>query len=274
MDVITHASLPTDDCTAYNREQTDKPVEPLVNVPRHVAIIMDGNNRWSKRHGKSRLSGHKAGVEAVRRVLEGCRDHGVETLTLFTFSSENWQRSQDEVRGLMNLFYHALRHSEIERLREQGIRLKVIGDISRFNAPLRQQIRHAESRTACNSAVTLVIAASYGGRWDITQAAQRLAFQVQEGRLAPEAISADLLEKHLATGEISPPDLLIRTSGECRISNFLLWQCAYSEFYFTDVLWPDFGQEQFARALHSYSQRQRRFGGSHVAMGMPAGATD
>jgi len=266
VDVITHTSLSVNNPAAL----TPRNGEGYIKVPRHVAIIMDGNNRWSRKHGKPRLSGHKAGVEAVKRVLESCRDYGIETLTLFTFSSENWKRPSGEVRGLMNLFLHALRDTEVERLRQQGIRLKVIGDLDRFSAPLRKKIYAAERKTASNQAVTLVVAASYGGRWDITEAARRLAYKVREGVLEPEAISAELLEKNLATGGMAPPDLLIRTSGECRISNFLLWQCAYAEFYFTDVLWPDFGHDEFAKAVQSYSQRQRRFGCTHLQVGTQA----
>ncbi len=228
-------------------------------VPRHVAIIMDGNNRWARRHGKGQLSGHRAGVDAVRKIVEACSEYGVEVLTLFAFSSENWKRPPAEVRGLMELFLHALKR-EVKRLRRNKIRLKVIGDLGQFSPVIQQYIREAEEQTADDYKVTLVIAASYGGQWDITEAARQLARRVQEGTLDVQDITPQLLEQNLVTREMPPPDLLIRTSGEHRISNFLLWQCAYSEFYFTDVLWPDFSQDEFYKALQSYSQRQRRFG--------------
>ncbi|MTI13402.1 polyprenyl diphosphate synthase [Sansalvadorimonas verongulae] len=228
-------------------------------IPRHVAIIMDGNNRWAKKNGKKGLSGHRAGVTAVRQVVEACGEYGVEVLTLFAFSSENWNRPRDEVRGLMELFLHALKR-EVKRLRRHKIRLKVIGDISQFSSTIQNYIRQAEIQTADDYKVTLVVAASYGGQWDIAQSARKLAVQVQEGTLKPEDISPALIEQNLSTGELPAPDLLIRTSGEHRISNFMLWQCAYSEFYFTDVLWPDFTRDEFHKALLSFSHRQRRFG--------------
>ncbi|MCL6271990.1 polyprenyl diphosphate synthase [Sansalvadorimonas sp. 2012CJ34-2] len=232
---------------------------PLAIVPRHVAIIMDGNNRWAKKHSKGKLGGHRAGVEAVRKVIESCGNYGVEVLTLFAFSSENWNRPPDEVKGLMELFLRALKF-EVKRLRRHHIRLKVIGDISAFSPAIQKHIRQAEEKTATNYKVTLVVAASYGGQWDIVEATRQLAEKAKSGQLDPADITAGMLEQHLVTGDLPPPDLLIRTSGEHRISNFLLWQCAYSEFYFTDVLWPDFGPDEFYKALQSFSQRQRRFG--------------
>ncbi len=242
---------------AIGTEETSK--APLAVVPRHVAIIMDGNNRWAKRHGKGRLSGHRAGVDAVRGVIEACGEYGVEVLTLFAFSSENWKRPPEEVSGLMDLFLHALKW-EVKRLRRHRIRLRVIGDISQFSPAIQTHIRRAEEQTASDYKVTLIIAASYGGQWDIVEAARAMAAGVKEGRLGVEDITPELLEQHLTTGDLPPPDLLIRTSGEHRISNFLLWQCAYAEFYFTDVLWPDFSQHEFYKALQCYGQRQRRFG--------------
>ncbi|WP_415837456.1 polyprenyl diphosphate synthase [Parendozoicomonas haliclonae] len=228
-------------------------------VPRHVAIIMDGNNRWAKKHGKGRLAGHRAGVDAVRKVIEACGDYGVEVLTLFAFSSENWNRPQDEVRGLMDLFLHALKR-EVKRLQRHKIRLKVIGDISQFSPVIQKYIHQAEEQTAHDYKVTLVIAASYGGQWDITEATRKLAHQVQDGSLNAADITPEHIQNNLTTGDLPPPDLLIRTSGEHRISNFLLWQCAYSEFYFADVLWPDFSREEFLKALREFAGRQRRFG--------------
>lgn len=232
---------------------------PLSVVPRHVAIIMDGNNRWAKRHNKGRLSGHRAGVEAVRKVVDVCGTCGVEVLTLFAFSSENWKRPPDEVLGLMALFLRALKR-EVKRLQRHNIRLKVIGELDQFSPAIQQQIRYVEEQTANNRRLTLVIAASYGGQWDITEAARAVAAKVQAGELQVQDITPELLAQNLSTGALPPPDLLIRTSGEHRVSNFLLWQCAYSEFYFTDVLWPDFSQHEFYKALQCYSQRQRRFG--------------
>ncbi len=244
---------------SQSSNQDGAPPGELVSVPRHVAIIMDGNNRWAKKHGKMGLSGHRAGVESVRSVIEACGEFGVETLTLFAFSSENWNRPKDEVRGLMELFLHALKR-EVKRLRRNHIRLKVIGDITQFSDTIQKYIREAEAQTANDYKVTLVIAASYGGQWDIVEAARELAQQVKRGELSPEEITAAHIDGLLSTRDLPPPDLLIRTSGEHRISNFLLWQCAYSELYFTDVLWPDFTREEFYRALCSYSSRQRRFG--------------
>ncbi len=232
---------------------------PLAVTPRHVAIIMDGNNRWAKKNKKGRLGGHRAGVETVRKVIEACGNYGVEVLTLFAFSSENWNRPPEEVRGLMELFLRALKF-EVKRLRRHRIRLKVIGDISAFSPSIQKHIRQAEQQTSRDYQVTLVVAASYGGQWDIVEAARQLAEKAKSGQLDPADISPGMFEQHLTTGDLPPPDLLIRTSGEHRISNFLLWQSAYSEFYFTNVLWPDFGPDELYKALYSYSQRQRRFG--------------
>jgi undecaprenyl diphosphate synthase len=229
------------------------------NVPRHVAIIMDGNNRWAKKRLMPGVAGHKAGVDAVRAVIEVCAEAGVEVLTLFAFSSENWQRPADEVSALMELFLNALRR-EVRRLDENGIRLRIIGDRSRFHPELQAAMDKAEAATAGNSRFILQVAANYGGQWDITQAAQRLAKQVSEGRLRPEEITPALLQSQLATGELPLPDLCIRTGGEHRISNFLLWQLAYAELYFSDLLWPDFKHEAMRNALANYATRQRRFG--------------
>ncbi|WP_067519841.1 polyprenyl diphosphate synthase [Endozoicomonas ascidiicola] len=229
------------------------------NLPRHVAIILDGNNRWAKKNNLPGLSGHRAGVERVREVVEACGDFGVEVLTLFAFSSENWNRPAIEVNGLMRLFLRALK-KETGKLKKNRIRLKVIGDTSRFSRDIQKYIREAEASTAEDYAVTLVIAANYGGMWDITQASKQVAEKVSRGELRPEDITESVLESHLSTAGLPVPDLLIRTSGEQRISNFLLWQCAYSEFYFTETLWPDFGRDAFRQALSNYSCRQRRFG--------------
>lgn len=230
-----------------------------VAVPRHVAIIMDGNNRWAKKRFLPGIAGHKAGVKAVREVIETCAEAGVEVLTLFAFSSENWKRPADEVSALMELFMAALRR-EVNKLDKNGIRLKILGDLSAFHPDLQAAIVAAEQQTAANSRFTLQIAANYGGRWDIAQAARQLAEQVKQGSLAPEQIDEHLLGQHLVTQNGPEPDLLIRTGGEQRVSNFLLWQLAYTEFYFTDLYWPDFKRAAMQAALDSFTCRERRFG--------------
>ncbi|MCJ8169739.1 polyprenyl diphosphate synthase [Atopomonas sediminilitoris] len=232
---------------------------PLAVVPRHVAIIMDGNNRWAKKRLLPGVAGHKAGVDAVRAVIEVCAEQGVEVLTLFAFSSENWQRPADEVSALMELFLNAL-HRETLKLDENNIRLRIIGDRSRFHPQLQQAMQEAEAQTAHHTRFTLQIAANYGGQWDIVQAAQKLALQVEQGALRSDQITAQLLEAELSTAGVPLPDLCIRTSGEHRISNFLLWQLAYSELYFTDLYWPDFRHDAMRAALVDFAMRQRRFG--------------
>lgn len=228
-------------------------------VPQHVAIIMDGNNRWAKKRLLPGVAGHKAGVDAVRAVIEVCADAGVDVLTLFAFSSENWQRPADEVSALMELFLGALRR-EARRLNDNGIRLRIIGDRSRFHPELQAAMREAELLTAGHNRFTLQIAANYGGQWDITQAAQRLAREVQAGHLQVDEITPGLLQNCLATGDLPLPDLCIRTGGEHRISNFLLWQLAYAELYFSDLFWPDFKHDAMRKALADFATRQRRFG--------------
>jgi undecaprenyl diphosphate synthase len=230
-----------------------------VVVPRHVAIIMDGNNRWARRQGVSGPAGHRAGVEAVRGVLRACRDHGVEVLTLFAFSSENWGRPLPEVRALMALLHRYLRN-EVRELHDDGIRLRFIGERGRFSDRLQRLMRQSEVLTASNTKATCVIAADYGGRWDIAQASRELARQVAAGQIEPGDITPELLGSYTCLSELPPPDLCIRTGGDCRLSNFLLWQFAYAELYFTNTLWPDFGELEFARALADYSRRERRFG--------------
>ena len=247
------------DSSTYSNDACTEATPRLAVIPQHVAIIMDGNNRWAAKNRKGRLAGHRAGVESVRRIIKACGHAGVKVLTLFAFSSENWKRPAEEVRGLMQLFLQALK-LESARLQKQRIRLRVIGDISAFSPLLQRQIRNTERLTENNHRVTLVIAAGYGGQWDIVQTAQKLAEKVKAGLLDPGDISSTMFEQHLSTHGLPPPDLLIRTSGERRISNFLLWQCAYTEFYFSDVLWPDFGAKEFFNALCSFNERQRRFG--------------
>ncbi|MBB4817149.1 undecaprenyl diphosphate synthase [Pseudomonas alcaligenes] len=220
---------------------------------------MDGNNRWAKKRLLPGVAGHKAGVDAVRAVIEVCAEAGVEVLTLFAFSSENWQRPAEEVGALMELFLSALRR-EARRLNDNQIRLRIIGDRSRFHPELQAAMREAELLTAGEHRFTLQIAANYGGQWDITQAAQRLAREVQAGHLQVDEITPGLLQNCLATGDLPLPDLCIRTGGEHRISNFLLWQLAYAELYFSDLFWPDFKHEAMRKALADFAMRQRRFG--------------
>ncbi len=235
------------------------PPIPPEKIPRHVAIIMDGNGRWARRRGLPRFAGHRAGMETVRRVVSRCGEVGVEVLTLFAFSSENWRRPQQEVGLLMDLFLTALKN-EVRKLNRNNVRLFVVGDRSAFSDKLQRSIEQAERLTAGNDGLKLVIAANYGGRWDIAQAARRLAEEVQAGRLSPEAIDQARFADHLALAAFPEPDLFIRTGGEKRISNFLLWQLAYTELYFTDTLWPDFDVSAFDAALIDYAGRQRRFG--------------
>ncbi len=225
-------------------------------VPRHVAIIMDGNGRWAKKRFLPRVAGHRKGVEAVRNAVQGCAERGVEALTLFAFSSENWRRPAEEVSLLMQLFVSAL-HQEVERLHQNGIRFRVIGDLSRFDSPLIELIANAQRLTAGNTGLTLTVAANYGGRWDIMQAVNRLR---SEHGSSLESWTESQLQGYLALSDLPEPDLFIRTGGEQRVSNFLLWQLAYTEFYFVDTLWPDFDAQALDQAIASYRQRERRFG--------------
>jgi len=225
-------------------------------VPRHIAVIMDGNGRWAKKRYLPRVAGHKQGVETVRRVTECCAERGVEYLTLFAFSSENWRRPADEVSALRQLFMIAL-EQEAERLHRNRVRLKVIGDITPFGARVVELARKAEELTALHNGLTLTIAANYGGRWDLMQALGKL---VRSEPIPPEGYTEEQLAPHLALNYAPEPDLFIRTGGEQRISNFLLWQLAYTELYFTPTLWPDFNAEQLDKAIDWYQQRERRFG--------------
>ena len=225
-------------------------------VPRHVAIIMDGNGRWAKRRFLPRVAGHHRGVEAVRNTVRTCAERGVSALTLFAFSSENWRRPQEEVSLLMQLFVSALQQ-EVDRLHKNSIRFRVIGDLTRFDRQLVNLIDSAQKLTAANTGLTLTVAANYGGRWDILQAVDKL--RRQEGASNAPWTEAQLLP-HLSLGELPEPDLFIRTGGEQRISNFLLWQLAYTELYFTETLWPDFDAQALDLAIASYRKRERRFG--------------
>jgi len=227
--------------------------------PRHVAVIMDGNGRWARSRMLPRPAGHRAGVDAVREVVENCGKAGVEVLTLFAFSSENWRRPEEEVSLLMDLFLRTLEKESL-RLHKNNVRIRMIGERERLNPRLRKQIARVEDLTAGNAGITLVIAASYGGRWDLVQAARTVAERVLAGDLDVSQISEELLTGQLSMADLPPPDLLIRTGGERRISNFLLWQLAYAELYFTDTLWPDFDAAELGLALDWFAGRERRYG--------------
>ena len=236
------------------------------NIPRHLAVIMDGNGRWAERRHRPRLIGHRAGARAVQTCLEFCLEQGVEALTLFAFSSENWGRPQDEVGGLMKLFAGTL-DREAEEMHRRGIRLRFIGDESRFPADIRRRMNAARELTTGNTRLTLTIAASYGGRQDIVEAARMLARETAAGHLQPDDIDEGLFGTHVALADLPPPDLLIRTGGDQRISNFLLWQLAYAELWFTPRLWPELDAATLQLAFDDYAGRQRRFGltGAQVA---------
>ncbi|MDX1561789.1 MAG: polyprenyl diphosphate synthase [Gammaproteobacteria bacterium] len=228
-------------------------------LPRHVAIIMDGNGRWAERQGLSRSAGHEAGIEPVRNTVETCAEYGIDTLTLFAFSSENWQRPAEEVSCLMALLLDAIKR-EIDELDRNGVRVRFIGDRALLGADLERATREAEAQTAKNTGLRLVIAVAYGGRWDLANAARQLAGAVKAGALDPNDIDETRLAQALSTAELPPVDLLIRTGGEQRISNFLLWDVAYSEIFFSDRLWPEFDRASLDEALAFFASRQRRFG--------------
>jgi undecaprenyl diphosphate synthase len=229
-------------------------------IPRHVAIIMDGNGRWAKQRGLPRAAGHKAGAEAVRRALQSAADHGVEVLTLYAFSSENWRRSAEEIADLTGLMRFYLER-ELATLNKEGVRLKLIGDYPAFGPDLVSRLERAVEHTAKNNRLTLVVALNYGSRSEIAAAARTLAVRVKAGELEPAEIDEAAIASGLETHDLPGLDLLIRTSGEVRLSNFLLWQAAYSELLFLDTLWPDFDEQAFAGALDHYAARERRFGG-------------
>ena len=238
-------------------------IQPLAShpssPPQHVAIIMDGNGRWAKSRGMPRTAGHKKGADALRRTLDACREMGVHTLTVYAFSSENWKRPQDEISDLMQLLKHYL-EKELPELKKNSICLRFIGDFSRLDADMQARIQEAMQETAANRAFTLVVALSYGSRQEIARAVRKLAQDVKEGALAPQDITEHTINSALDTAELAEPDLLIRTGGEQRLSNFLLWQSAYTEFYFTDTLWPDFDKDQLKQALDEFITRERRYG--------------
>jgi undecaprenyl diphosphate synthase len=232
---------------------------PRPRIPRHLAVIMDGNGRWAQQRRRPRVIGHRAGTRAVNICIDVCIQQGIEALTLFAFSSENWGRPEDEVGALMKLFMHAL-DREVAELQRRGVRIRFIGDRARFNEQIRQRMDAAESSTIGNSRLHLTIAASYGGRQDIAAAARGLAEDVASGRLHPSQIDENLFATRVALADLPPPDLFIRTGGEVRISNFLLWQLAYTELWFTETLWPDLDAATLQRALDDYASRERRFG--------------
>lgn len=235
-------------------------IPPVFAVPRHVAIIMDGNGRWAKQRFLPRVAGHKRGVEAVREAVKACGDLGIEYLTLFAFSSENWRRPQEEVTVLMQLFLRAL-EQEVEKLHVNGIRFRVVGDLSAFDSRIIELVRRGEALTQHHSRLTLTVAANYGGRWDLIQAMHKVNLaRAERGDDLMAPVTEAEFSPHLSLSFAPEPDLFIRTGGEQRISNFLLWQLAYSELYFTDSLWPDFGRAELDKAVASYQQRERRFG--------------
>lgn len=227
------------------------------NIPRHIAIIMDGNGRWAAERGKERSYGHQAGVETVRRITAECTKLGVEYLTLYTFSTENWNRPSQEVAALMGLVLSSL---EDEIFMKNNVRFRVIGDMARLPKEVQAKLEETMEHTANNNAMTMVVALSYSSRWEITDTMRRLAEEVKNGLLSPEDITEESISQRLATAFMPDPDLLIRTGGELRISNYLLWQIAYTELYFCDTYWPDFKEEDLHKAIASYQQRQRRFG--------------
>lgn len=228
-------------------------------LPKHVAIIMDGNGRWAQARKRPRVFGHKKGVDAVRQSVQFCTKLGIESLTLFAFSSENWRRPEDEVNTLMELFLFVL-SKEVKKLHKNNVKLKIIGDLSRFSDGLQEKVHSAQQLTENNTGLCLNVAANYGGRWDMANAAKQLALEVARGELDAQDIDEERIAKHISMAEQPEPDLLIRTGGDVRISNFLLWQAAYAELYFTDTLWPDFDEAAFAEAIACYVARERRFG--------------
>lgn len=236
-------------------------VEQTTGQPRHIAVIMDGNNRWAKARGLRGSAGHRAGAESAREIVYACVEHQVEYLTLFAFSSENWLRPDKEVRGLMALFLSVLQRHEIRQMHERNVRVQFIGNRSSFSTRLQKSMSEVEELTRDNTGTVVTVAADYGGQWDITQACQHLAQKVQQGVLEPADITAATVNQHVCLGDAPAPDLCIRTGGEKRISNFLLWQFAYTELYFSDAYWPDFDRDCLQQALNDFSHRKRRYGG-------------
>lgn len=229
------------------------------NIPKHVAIIMDGNGRWAKQHGEDRIFGHHEGVNSVREIVEACGEIGVKFLTLYAFSTENWNRPKEEVDALMELLVSTI-SMETPNLHKKGVKLDVIGDIQSLPVSCQKELQESIDLTAQNTTVTLILALSYSSKWEITDAVKKIARRIESGELKSGEITSRLIDENLNTKNFPDPELMIRTSGEHRISNFLLWQLAYAEFYFTDVLWPDFRKNEFYKAIISYQNRERRFG--------------
>lgn len=232
-------------------------------LPQHIAIVMDGNGRWAKKRFLPRIAGHRAGVDAAKKIVKHCAKNHIKVLSLFAFSSENWRRPPEEVSYLMELLLLGL-DREVKTLHENNIQLRFIGDRANFNEKLRNKIHDVESLTANNTGMVLIIAADYGGQWDICQATRKLAKEVEEGKLSSVEITPEKIGAHLSFADLPDPDLFIRTSGELRLSNFMLWQLAYSELYFTDILWPDFNEKELEKAFADFAKRDRRFGKSEA----------
>lgn len=246
----------------YALKKEKRNVMPIIMPkPTHVAVIMDGNGRWANSQGLSRVAGHKRGVDSVKALIKSCIEHEIPILSIFAFSSENWNRPESEVSALMGLLGSAL-ETQTKKLNENGVKLQLLGDLSRLSDRIQSLARDAQQATSGNTKLIFNVAINYGGRWDITQACQQLAKKVKDGDIQPHEITEEAISQHLTTVGMPDPDLFIRTSGEYRISNFLLWQAAYSEFYFTDILWPDFNEDAFTDALIKYTNRDRRFGGA------------
>lgn len=268
--------MPLEPLTLTDTVQTeeDKSLQEKIKkngfVPRHIAIIMDGNGRWAQNKGNIRLFGHKAGVESVRDVTEACAQLGVEYLTLYAFSTENWSRPTVEINGLMKILVNSLR-KEAKRLKENNIRLATIGQLDRLPSKCQRQVKEVMELTKENNRLQLCLALSYSGRWDITEAVKKVSREVEKGNIKPDQINDDLIGAHLSTAATPDPDLIIRTSGEYRISNFLLWQLAYSELYITKTYWPDFRRDELYEAIFSFQKRDRRYG--EVKNGYTKGAS-
>ncbi|MFA6038021.1 MAG: isoprenyl transferase [Legionellales bacterium] len=243
---------------AKRAEQLSQFILPS-KVPAHIAIIMDGNGRWAQSRHLPRIAGHRAGIQTVRNVVTACGQWNIKALTLFAFSSENWGRPAQEVQFLMNLFYSTL-IDEIETLHANNVCLRIIGDHQGLSPDLQKAIKHAEQKTANNTGLNLSIAINYGGRWDLSVAMQKIAQKVQQGLIQPDAITPELISQHVALAQLPEPDLFIRTSGELRLSNFMLWDLAYTELYFTDILWPDFDDAALHKAICEFANRDRRYG--------------
>ncbi len=241
-----------------------QPITSNQPLPQHVAIIMDGNGRWAKNRGLPRTAGHKKGAESLRRAMDACKKHGVKYLTVYAFSSENWKRPEAEINDLMQLLQHYLRH-EMQTMHDNNVRLRFIGDLNHLDEHVREQVEDAAEQTKSNTQFNLIIALSYGGRQEIARAMQKLGADIAQGKIKVSDITEDSITNALDTCGLPEPDLLIRTGGEQRISNFLLWQSAYTEFYFCDTLWPDFGEKELEAALTDFAGRERRFGTSEAS---------